>query len=130
MTDQVTREHGIVPDGAADAPAAPRVAADAWDSHAFVLSTKGCMSPQRWPTRGLVACCNSNSLSVACVTERGSREHGIVSGRTIIAPAAVGDVLKSPDSYAHVPWHCLTLKPAVCPNEVPVECGCRDCLLQ
>ena len=41
------REHGIVSDGAADAPAAPGVAAEAWDSHANVLSNRGCMSPQR-----------------------------------------------------------------------------------
>ena len=81
VTERGTREHGIVPDGAADAPAAPGVAAEAWDSHANVLSNQGCMSPQRWPPQGLgtlVACCCSLSLSVACVTERVTREHGIV----------------------------------------------------
>ena len=48
MAERGTREHGIVPDGAADAPAAPGVVADAWDSHANVLSNQGCMAPQRW----------------------------------------------------------------------------------
>ena len=53
MAERGTREHGIVPDGAADAPAAPGVAADVWDSHDNVLSNQGCMSPQRWPPQGL-----------------------------------------------------------------------------
>ena len=55
VSEPVNREHGIVPDGAADAPAAPGVATDVWDSHANVLSNRGCMSPQRWPPQGLVA---------------------------------------------------------------------------
>ena len=96
---------GIVSDGAADAPAAPDVVADVWDSHANVLSNRACMSPQRWPPQGLgtlVACRCSLSLSVACVTKRGTREHGIVSDGAADAPAAVGDVVESPDSHANV----------------------------
>ena len=42
VTERVTREHGIVPDGAADAPAAPDAVADVWDSHANVLRNQGC----------------------------------------------------------------------------------------
>ena len=47
VTERGICEHGIVPDGAADAPAAPDVVADVWDSHANVLSNQACMSPQR-----------------------------------------------------------------------------------
>ena len=105
VTERGTREHGIVSDGAADAPAAPGVAAEAWDSHANVLSNKGCMSPQRWPPQGLgtlVACCCSLSLSVACVTERGTREHGIVPDGAADAPAALGVAAEAWDSHANV----------------------------
>ena len=43
VTERVNREHGIMPDGAADAPAAPGVVADVWDSRANVLSSQRCM---------------------------------------------------------------------------------------
>ena len=105
VTERVNRVNGIVPDGAADAPAAPGVAAEAWDSHANVLSNKGCMSPQRWPPQGLgtlVACCCSLSLSVACVAKRGSREHGIVPDDAADAPAAPGVAADVWDSHDNV----------------------------
>ena len=104
VTERGTREHGIVPDGAADAPAAPGVAADVWDSHDNVLSNKGCMAPPRWPPQALVASCSSLALSVACLTERVSREHGIVSDGAASTPAAVGDVVESPDSHDTVSY--------------------------
>ena len=99
-----------MPDGAAGESAAPGVAAEAWDSHANVLSNKGCMSPQRWPPQGLgtlVACRCSLALSVACVTERGTREHGtrehgIVPDGGAGAPAAPGVVADVWDSHANV----------------------------
>ena len=65
----------------------------------LVLSNRGCMAPQRWPPQALVACRCSLSLSVLCVTERVSREHGIVPDGAADAPAAVGDVVESPDSH-------------------------------
>ena len=105
LTERGTREHGIVPDGAADAPAAPGVAAEAWDSHANVLSNQGCMSPQRWPPQGLgtlVACCSSFTPSIVCVTERVNREHGIVPDGAADAPAAPGVVADVWDSHANV----------------------------
>ena len=88
VTERGMRQLAIVSDGAAHAPAAPGVVADVWDSHANVLSNRACMSPQRWPPQGLVACCCSLSLSVACVTERVTRELGIVSDGAADAPAA------------------------------------------
>ena len=94
-----------MPDGAADAPAAPGVAADAWDSHANVLSNKGCMSPQRWPPQGLgtlVAWCSSLALSVVCLTECGTREHGIVPDGAADAPAPPGVAAEAWDSHANV----------------------------
>ena len=112
VTERVNREHGVVPDGAADAPAAPGVVADVWDSHANVLSNQACMSPQRWPPQGLVACCSSLSLSVACVTERVNRELGIESAGAASTPAAVGDVAKSPGSHDNV----LSNRPCMLPQ--------------
>ena len=102
MTERGTREHGIVSDGAADAPAAPGVAAEAWDSHANVLRNKGCMAPQRWPPRELVACCSSLALSVVCVTEAacGTREHEIVPDGAADAPAAPGVAAEAWDTTA------------------------------
>ena len=85
-TERVNCELDIVSDGAADAPAAPDVVADVWDSRANVLSNGPCMSPQRWPPQGLIVCCSS--LRIACVTERVNREVGIVSDGAADAPAA------------------------------------------
>ena len=96
------RRFRIASDGAAGAPAAPDVLADMWDSNANVLSNRACMLPQRCPPQGLVACCSSLSLSVACVTERVSRELGIVSDRAASTPAAVGDVVESPGNHDNV----------------------------
>ena len=100
MTERVTREHGIVSDGAPSTPAAPGVAAEAWDSHANVLSNlqRLHVAATMAGTQGLVAWCSSLALSVACVTERVSHEHGIVSdgaGEAPAAPDVVADVWNS-----------------------------------
>ena len=89
VTERGSREHGIVPDGAADAPAAPGVVADVWDSHANVLSNRGCMAPQGWPPQELVACCSPFALTDDCLTEGAVRRLGIVYSSTEDAPGAM-----------------------------------------
>ena len=102
VTERGTREHGIVPDGAADTPAAPGVAADVWDSHDNVLSNRGCMAPQGWPPEALVAWCSSCALSTACVTESGTQQLGIVCNDAGSRSAAAGVVRDAWDGHANV----------------------------
>ena len=102
VTERVTREHGVVPDGAADAPAAPGVVAEAWDSHANVLSNQGCMSPQRWPPQELVAWCSPFALTDDCLTEGAVRRLGIVYSSPEDAPTAAGGVLEAWDSHVAI----------------------------
>ena len=102
VAERAPQQLGIVSDDAVIAPAAPGDVIKSRDSHAIVLSNGGCMSPQRWPPQGLVACCSSFTLSIVCVTERGIRRLGITSEDAAISPAAVGDVTKSPSSHANV----------------------------
>ena len=122
MTARVTRGLGIVADGAADAPAAPGVAADAWDSHANVLSNQGCMSPQRWPPQGLVACCSSLALSVARMTARVTRGLGIVADGAADAPAAPGVAADAWDSHANVLSNQGCMSPQRWPPQGLVAC--------
>ena len=106
VTELGTREHGIVPDGAADAPAALGDVVESPDSHDNVLSNRACVPPQQWPPHeGLLrgaAWCSSLSLSVVCLTERVSRERGIVPDCAADAPAAPGVAADVWDSHDNV----------------------------
>ena len=74
------------------------------------------------PPRGLVVCCSSLSLSVACVTERVSCELGMVPDRAASTPAAVGDVVESPHSHANVLNNQACMLPQRCPPRGLVAC--------
>ena len=79
--------------GTENVPAAAGVVLEAQDSHAAI--TTGVADRRVVPfsihrsPQALVACCSAFALSVACVTERGTRELGIVPDGAADAPAGV-----------------------------------------